>query len=288
MDYGARVRARLAAALAALAVTTSLASVSLVAAASPARADNTTISYGPLRTGWDPNEANLSPSNVSASDFGQLFSTALDGQVYAQPLVAGGTVLAVTENDTAYGLDPQTGATRWQNHVGSPWPASAIGCGDLVPDIGITSTPVYDPATGTAYFAAKVNDGPDVDHPHWYLHAISVQTGVERSGFPTTIGGSPTNNPANTFDPMTAGQRAGLLLLDGVVYVAFASHCDYGTYVGYVAGVSASTGRQTTLWATEGSSSSAEAGIWQSGGGLVSDGPGRIILATGNGVSPAP
>jgi hypothetical protein len=260
----------------------------LVAIPAPAQADDVTVSYDRLRTGWDPNEPTLSPSDVTAADFGQLFATQLDGQIYAKPVVARSTVMAVTENNNAYGLDPATGAIRWTRNVGRPWPASAIGCGDLVPNIGITGTPVVDPATGTAYFTSKVNDGPDLDHPHWYLHALDITTGVERSGFPTTIQGNPSNDPTNTFIPKTAMQRPGLLLLDGVVYAAFASHCDVGPYVGYVVGVDAASGRQTTMWAAEVGSSKAAAGIWQSGGGLVSDGPRRIFLTTGNGVSPPP
>jgi hypothetical protein len=269
-----------------VALATSLVAVTMSSA--PAAADNTTVSYDPLRTGWDPNEAGLAPSSVGASDFGQLFSTQLDGQIYAQPVIGKGVVLAATENDKVYGLNPATGAQIWSRDVGPYWPASAIGCGDLVPNIGVTGTPVYDPSSGTAYFTAKVNDGADVNHPHWYLHAIDIATGAERSGFPTSIAGAPSNDPAHPFNPKTAMQRPGLLLLGGVVYAGFASHCDYGPYVGYVVGVNASTGRQTTMWSTEAGSSTSEAGIWQSGGGLVSDGPGRIILSTGNGVSPPP
>ncbi len=155
-----------------------------------------------------------------------------------------------------------------------------------MPNIGITSAPVYDPKSGTAYFTAKVNDGPDVDHPHWYMHAIDITTGTERDGFPTKIEGSPSNDPGRTFDPKTAMQRPGLLLLDGVVYAGFGGHCDIQPYVGYLVGVNATTGRQTTMWATEAGPANSEAGIWQSGGGLVSDGPGQIIVTTGNGVSP--
>ena len=87
--------------------------------------------------------------------------------------------------------------------------------------------------------------------------------------------------------PMTAMQRPGLLLMNGVVYAGFASHCDYTPFVGYVVGVS-TAGRQTTMWATESGNANAEGGIWQSGGGLVSDGPGQILLTTGNGISPKP
>ncbi len=217
-----------------------------------------------------------------------MFATPLDGQIYAQPIVAAGTLLAATENDEVYGLDPVSGAVRWTRNVGPAWPAGAIGCGDLVPNVGVTATPVYDASTRTAYFTAKVDDGPDQQHPHWYMHAVDITTGVERAGFPTTITGAPSNDPANPFNPFTAMQRPGLLLLNGVVYAGFASHCDYGPYVGYIVGVDAAHGGLTTMWSTEAGSSNALAGIWQSGGGLVSDGDGRIIVATGNGVSPAP
>ena len=259
-----------------------------VAVAPVARADVTTASQDNLRTGWDPAEPKLSPAEVGASDFGRLFATQLDGQIYAQPIVAQDTVLAATENDKVYGLDPETGAIRWTRDVGPAWPAGAIGCGDLVPNIGVTATPVYDPTTGTAYFTSKVADGPDLQHPHWYLHAVDITTGTERTGFPTTIAGAPSNDPANPFNPFTAMQRPGLLLLNGVVYAGFASHCDFGPYVGYVVGVNAANGGVASMWSTEAGSSNALAGIWQSGGGLVSDGAGRIIFATGNGVSPGP
>jgi hypothetical protein len=252
-----------------------------------ARADVGTVSVDPLRTGWDRNEPGLAPSQVTSSDFGQQFSTAVDGQVYAQPIVVGSTVLVVTENDNVYGIDSATGAINWSRNVGAAWPASASGCGDLVPNIGITGTPVYDPASGSVYFAAKVNDGPDTLHPHWYLHAVDPNTGGERNGWPITIAGSPTNAPSLSFNPYTAMQRPGLLAMGGAVYVAFASHCDIGPYVGFVVGVNTTT-RSVKLWATEDASSNGKAGIWMSGGGLVSDGPGRILFSTGNGTTPAP
>ncbi|WP_191334840.1 choice-of-anchor D domain-containing protein [Amycolatopsis acidiphila] len=252
-----------------------------------ALADDSTSAHNTLRTGWDDDEAGLVPSQVSAADFGQLFSANVNGQVYAQPVVANGVVVAATENNEVYGLDAVTGAQKWSVDFGPAWPASTVSCGDLVPNIGVTATPVYDPSTGTVYLTAKVNDGPDAQHPHWYLHALDAKTGAERAGFPTTIKGAPTNNPSVPFNPMTAMQRPGLLLLDGVVYAGFASHCDYTPYVGYIVGVNASTGAQTTIWATEASASD-EGGIWESGAGLLSDGPGRIIVATGNGIAPAP
>lgn len=259
-----------------------LTSTATVLTAAASRADETTASSDALRTGWDQNEPGLSPSNVSASDFGQLFATQLNGQIYAQQVVADGVLLAATENNWIYGLDPVTGAIEWQRNVGPAWPGATLNCGDLAPNVGITATPVVDPNTGTAYFTAKVNDGATVQTPHWYMHAIDITTGAERPGFPVVIGAG------TGFDAETEMQRPGLLLLDGVVYAAFGSHCDQGPYVGYVAGINAQTGAETALFSDEAGTTNGEAGIWQSGGGLVSDGPGQIIFTSGNGISPAP
>ncbi|MEX0172651.1 choice-of-anchor D domain-containing protein [Streptomyces sp. LMG1-1-1.1] len=250
-------------------------------------ADQTTISHDDLRTGWDRDEPGLGPDQVSSSDFGLQFSTAVDGQVYAQPLVVGRTLVAATENNKAYGIDAATGGIGWTKDLGAPWPASAVSCGDLVPNIGVTATPVYDPVSNAVYLTSKVNDGPDVQHPNWYVHALDPATGAERAGWPVKVAGAPVNDPGRAFNPYTAGQRPGLLLMGGSVYAAFASHCDRGPYVGYVLGVSTTT-RKTTLWATEDASANGMGGVWMSGGGLVSDGPGRILFSTGNGVSPAP
>ncbi|MFF2629672.1 choice-of-anchor D domain-containing protein [Kitasatospora griseola] len=250
-------------------------------------AHDPTVSMNPMRTGWDPHQPQLAPGQVSAGSFGQLFSTAVDGQVYAQPLVIGSTVVVATENNHVYGIHAVTGAVLWSRSLGPAWPAAAIGCGDLIPNIGVTSTPVYDPSSGRVYLTAKVNDGPDTKHPHWFLHSLDVANGHEAAGWPVTIQGSPVNNPGNTFNPFTAQQRPGLLLLDGEVFAGFASHCDVKPYVGYVVGVNTAT-RALRMWSTENAASDTEAGVWMGGGGLVSDGPGRIFFSTGNGVSPAP
>ena len=249
-----------------------------------ALADAFTVSRDTLRTGWDQAEPSLSPSTVTSTTFGQLFATKVQGQVYGQPLVIGGTVVVATEDDHLYGLDAATGAVTWHRDVGPAWPASAIGCADLTPNLGNTSTGVYDPASGYVYLTTKVDDGPDVLHPNWYLHAVDPATGAERPGWPTKIVGTPSNDPAHPFRPYDVNQRAGLLLMDGSVYMAFGSQCDYGTYVGWVAGVNTAT-QATSVWSDEVGATSTMAGIWQSGGGLVSDGPGRIFLSTGNGVT---
>ncbi|MFJ9006293.1 choice-of-anchor D domain-containing protein [Streptomyces canus] len=261
--------------------------ISLVA--SSAQADQTTQGVDNLRTNWDQNESGLSPAVVQSSAFGRLFATKLDGQIYAQPLVLGDQVIAVTESNTLYGLDRTTGEIEWSKNYGPAWPASAIGCGDLVPNVGATATPVYDSATGSLYFTTKVDDGTSTHrHPKWLMHAVDPASGAERAGWPVTIAGSPVNDPGNEFDAYYEQQRPGLLLMDGVVYAGFGGHCDAWPYRGYVVGVSTTGHSITSMWASVTGASTGGAGIWQSGGGLVSDGSGRIFFSTGNGISPAP
>jgi hypothetical protein len=255
--------------------------------ATPARADEVTASQNNLRTGWDPNEPGLSPAIVAGSTFGQLFEAHLNGQIYAQPVVAGNVLIVATETNHVYGLNAATGAVEWSRYLGPPEPESALPCGDLAPDVGITSTPVFDSTTGNVYLVAVVNDGPTTSQPHVYGYALNAQTGTVQTGWPVAIQGSPVNDPGATFNSFTERQRASLLLLNGWVYAAFGSYCDYQPYVGYVAAISTST-RAETLWSDEAGLADREGGVWQSGGGLMSDGAGRIFLSTGNGVSPAP
>lgn len=277
---------RFAAAAGRLVVAASLVITGVQALSAPARADEPTVSQDLLRTGWDSSEPALSPAIVAGGSFGKLFSTQVNGQVYAQPLVAGGNVLVATENNMVYSLNGETGAINWSVPLGPAWSASStFGCQDLAPNIGATGTPVLDPATGTLYVSAVVDDGPTIYLPHVYLFAIDEQTGAIDWKVP--IQGSAANAPGEQFNPFTERQRPGLLLLGGSVYLAFASYCDDQPYSGFVAGVSTST-QALTLWSAEAGLTDNQAGIWQSGGGLMSDGPGRIFLSTGNGVSPAP
>ena len=281
-----RGRARLPAAMLLLVAGTIVAEPlgTRAAAASPS-ASIVTAGADALRTSWYPDQPGLTPAIVSGGTFGQLFSTPVAGQVYGQPLVSNGTLFIATEDDNIYGLDPETGAVRWSRNVGTPWNPSDLGCGDLTPRIGVTATPVIDPSgTGTAYFSAKTYASGSSGPARWDLHAVDLATGAEKQGFPVQIAGSADNAPGVTFEPTHELQRPGLLLMDGVVYLAFGAHCDRAPYQGWVAGVS-SAGRLTALWTAIESPSVSGAGIWQSGGGLVSDGPGRIFLSTGNGGS---
>jgi List-Bact-rpt repeat protein/putative pyrroloquinoline-quinone-binding quinoprotein len=249
----------------------------------PAMAAPITASADALRTGWYPDEPQLTPQLLASGDFGARFDTPVQGQVYAQPLVDGGTVFVATEDNWIYGIDKRSGAILWERNVGEPWDSMDLGCKDLVPSVGITGTPVIDPTAGVAYFTSKSyasgGSGPAV----WKMHAVEVATGSERPGFPVTIAGEAQNLAGVTFDPTRQLQRPALLLMNGIVYAGFGSHCDFTPYQGWIVGVSTS-GKIETMWAAAPES----VAVWQAGGGLVSDGEGQILFATGNSFGPTP
>jgi hypothetical protein len=239
-----------------------------------------------LRTGWYPDEPSLTPQLVSGGTFGQLWSAHVEGQVYAQPLLDDGTLLVATEKNEVYGLDPTSGALQWSKplSLGAPFKAEDIGCGDLAPDIGVTSTPVIDPATNIAYLTYKTYVSGTSGPTRWLMDAISVATGAQEPGFPVVLGGTAQNAPGQSFEPETELQRPGLLLMGGVVYAAFGSDCDTSPWQGWVFGVS-TEGLVKARWVADETGNGA--GIWQSGAGLTSDGEGNILLSTGNGGAPS-
>ena len=262
-----------------------LAAIALLGAGT-SLASGITNSADDLRDGWYPDEPSLTPQLVSGGTFGQLWSTAVEGQVYAQPLLANGTLLVATENDKVYGLDPATGAMRWPAplNLGTPWKAADIGCADLAPNIGVTATPVIDPSTNTAYLTHKTYASGSSGAAQWYMDAIEMGTGKEKSGFPVLLSGAAQNLPGETFQPTTELQRPGLLLMEGVVYAAFGSDCDTPPWQGWVFGVS-TAGQVKARWVDVPGGNGA--GIWQSGAGLTSDGPGTLLVSTGNTGSPS-
>jgi hypothetical protein len=292
---------RVAATLTAVALTFTgtLAGVQL-ATSGPARADEDTISQNLSRDGWDRSEPALSPAAVSAKSFGQVFDTRVNGQVFAQPLNVGSSVLVATENDYVYSINRNTGAVNWSTQLGSPYASAAEHCVQtpvVLPYIGVTSAPVYDPRTGTLYVSGMLSGPPGDDThlstatPTYDLFALNEKTGAIK--WKKQIEGSPANNSLIKFNAAVQMQRTGLLLLNGSVYLGFGALCPDGTpaheYVGYVAGVNTTT-RGETLWADQLGGPDVlyqYGGIWQGGGGLVSDGK-SIYFATGNGTAPPP
>jgi PQQ enzyme repeat len=228
------------------------------------------------RTGANTSETILTPANVNATAFGKLFSDPVDGQVYAQPLyvenlsIAGGThnvVFVCTENNSVYAFDADTaGTTYWKTNLGTPFTPS---CSDLTPTVGITGTPVIDPSSGTLYVDTKLAAGPA--HK---LHALDITTGSEKFGGPVTI----TNT---SFSASLEHQRPGLLLLNGVVYLGFGSHCDQGSYHGFLLGYNATN--LSLVAALNTTPTGSQSAIWSGGMAPAADASGNIYVMTGNG-----
>ncbi len=264
-------RRMLLAALVAVAAVTALAQA--------ASADVTTMKIDPTRQGWRGDLPNLKPPGF------QQFNTPVSGQVYGQPLVLGNTVIVATQNDMVYGINKTTGAVTWSKSVGRAEPSSVIGCNDVNPSYGVSSTPVIDPASHTVYLTARTWDGSNAASATWRAFAFNTDTGALQPGWPITIGGTASNDPASTFDSTVENQRAGLLMLGGRVFASFGAMCDLGAYKGWISTISPGT-RAVSMWVDENGSNVA-AGIWQSGGALASDGT-SIFASTGNGSIPAP
>lgn len=204
----------------------------------------TTYHNDNARTGQNLNETTLTTSNVSASKFGLLFVIPVDGKVDAQPLylpnltISSAThnvVFVVTEHGSVYGFDADKGTPLWQvSTLGSGETTSDNhGCDQVTPEIGVTSTPVIDPgagAHGTIYVIAMSKDGSG--NYHQRLHALDVTTGAEEFGGPKEIQASYPGTGDNSsggnviFDPGQQLERPGLLLLNGVIYTTWGSHCD--------------------------------------------------------------
>ena len=253
------------------------------------------------RSGQNQKELALTPATVTSSTFGRLFSCALDGYAYAQPLyvanipiLGSGTrnvVFVATEKDIVFAFDADTNASPctplWKTSLfpageqAVPAPNLDITSSEISPFIGITGTPVIDPSSSNLllYVVAKTESIPTITsfNPvyHQRLFALALATGqpVQPSGseIPVIPG----------FSPRLENQRAALLLDNGNIYVAFGSHGGQGDYHGWLFGYDASTLQQTMAFDV--TPTGLQGGIWQSGGGPSADSNHYVFVATGNG-----
>jgi hypothetical protein len=262
------------------------------------------------RHGANTNETILTLANVNSNSFGKVFSYDMDGYVYAQPLVMTNVnvpgkgihnvVYVVTEHDSVYAFDADNnfGANAlplWQtsflvNGETAPLASDVGGSSDITPEIGITATPVIDPITGTIYVEAKTKLGATFYHR---LHALDIATGLERTSFnsPSVIyatnypgvgNGDNDGNGHVLWNPQRSLCRPALALVNGVVYIAYASHGDAQPYHGWLFGYNATNVAQQ-LSVYNATPNGGLGGFWQGGGGPSVDAEGNLYLQTGNG-----
>ena len=264
----------------------------------------TTQAFDNGRSNWNPTETGLTVSNVRSS-FGPWFKLPLDAQVYAQPLYlpalnmgsslgTHNVLFVATESNTVYAFDADGGKQLWKVGLtpsGETLQVSSDYNNTRVPHIGITATPVIDPGTNTIYLVAATKTVASPVVYHQRLHALDVTTGHERTGSPVDIratyrgtGGTQDGNGNVVFDPRVQFNRASLLLFNGLVWTAFGSHEDVGTYQGWVIAYDKTTLQRVGVFNTAPDipNGSGGASVWQSDMGLAADSNSTYFL-TANG-----
>jgi outer membrane protein assembly factor BamB len=252
------------------------------------------------RTGQDLCERVLTPQNVKTATFGKLFKIEADGKVDAEPLYAErlsipergvhNVLFIATEHDSVYAVDADSGEPLWNRRLltDDETPSDNHNCGQVTPEIGITSTPVIDRHRGphgTMYVVAMSMDSQG--HSLQKIHALDISSGGEEFNGPTLIEasypgtGAASANGTVAFDPAQYAERAALLLVNGVIYTTWTSHCDRAPYTGWIIAYSADTLKRVAVLNI--TPNGQEGAIWQSGAGPAADPRGFIYLMTGNG-----
>lgn len=255
------------------------------------------------RAGLNDHEMALTTRNVNAKQFGKLFVLNVDDQVYAQPLIAGNVNISgaahnvayiATVNNTLYAFDGDDGKMYWQKNFTAqgmrpPKNSDMTGaCGghyqDFSSNIGIVGTPVIDSVSQVIYFVARSSDGTNFVQ---YLHEVNIMDGNEMPGSPVKItasyngNGDGSNNNIISFDTQKQNQRQALTLLNGIVYITFSSHCDWGPYHGWILGYNAGTLHQQIVY--NNTPDGSNGGLWESGMGMAADNEGNLYVVSGNG-----
>ncbi len=206
------------------------------------------------------------------------FDGRVEGHVYAQPLfwhppgAAHGMLVVATESNTVYALDATTGHTVWRAALGAPVSHSALPCGNIDP-LGITGTPVIDPAAGALYLDAMVMQQGE---PRHLVYGLSLRDGAVLPGWPVDVARS-LRERGVTFNSRFQGERGALILLDGHLFVPYGGHFgDCGDYHGMVVGLQLDKPGIFAAWETRGS----KGGIWTPAGIATADG--ALFVATGN------
>jgi hypothetical protein len=251
------------------------------------------------RTGQQLNETVLTPANVNVTTFGKLFVIPVDGLVDAEPLYVAGINLAggvhnvlivVTEHGSVYAFDADGGSTLWQvsTLLSGETTSDDRGCTQVTPEIGITSTPVIDLNSGPHGTVYVVTMSKNASNQYFQrLHALDLTTGAEEFGGPAliqaTFPGTGDNSSGGfvVFDPSQYKERSALLLLNGILYLSWASHCDDTPYTGWMMGYNETTLAQTTVLNV--TPNATEGAFWNAGAGPAADSNGNIFALQANG-----
>jgi Immunoglobulin I-set domain len=253
------------------------------------------------RTGQNLTETILNPGNVTSAKFGKIGFYSVDGLVDAQPLYASsvavpgnGThniLIVATEHDSVYAFDADSGTVLWQTSAlqSGETTSDSRGCTQVVPEIGITSTPVIDRSRGTNGVVFVVAMSKDASHNyHQRVHALDLALGTELFGGPVDVqakypGRGDNSDGTNVvFAPAQYEERAGLLLMNGILYTSWTSHCDARPYTGWIISYDAGTLAQTSVLNVTPNGN--EGAIWMAGSGLAADNSGNIYFLDANGV----
>jgi hypothetical protein len=252
------------------------------------------------RTGQNLNEQILSPANVTSAHFGKLWTLNVDGLVDAEPLYAAGinipgqgmrnVVFVVTEHDSVYAFDADSTNLFWEVSmlITNETTSDDRGCGQVSPEIGITSTPVIDRQLGPngTMFLVAMSKEPGTTNYFHRVHALDLATGADRVPAATVTAkfpglGDSTDGTNVVFEPAQYKERSGLLLLNGVIYTAWASHCDFAPYTGWIIGYDEHTLAQTNVFNIDPNGS--EGAIWMAGDGLAADSSSNLLFLAANG-----
>ena len=231
-------------------------------------------------TGVDAAKTKLRPSRPAWT------SRHLDGQLYGEPLVAEGRVVAATENDTVYVMSARSGRILWSRHLGKPVPAADLPCGDISPVVGITGTPVIDPARDEIFVDADTmvrgpaaSGGVEAAHRLFGLNLFTGKVELDEAAMPNA-----------GEDQLAQLQRPGLALDNGFVVIAYgqnAGDCPgpNGPAHGFVVSIPETGGHLHYFQVSHGKDRGA---VWMGGSSPVVDPRGDVYVASADGYDLGP
>lgn len=259
--------------------------------------DVTTYHNDVFRTGWNKQETDLTPAAVGSASFGQLTTLNVDGAVFAQPLIISNfmmpdgrrhnILLVVTAHNSVYAFDAQNYALLWTVNLGTSQLTNDVGCSDVQPEYGISSTPVIVRTFANkaiTYLVAATEPAPFSFHTQ--LHALDLRTGKDVFA-PMEIAPKTklSGGGVISFDPQNQWNRAGLAYANQSIYVAIGSHCDLRSdrNSGWLLRYSQDLMPLHAFNTIEAASGFELASIWMAGFAPAIDRNGNVLVVTGNG-----